>query len=404
MRRAPGDGRDGGAGEHRPAGAACVEIREEIMAAVLDGGAVSVVAAVHIERCGPCRAWEAEFRKMHDICRESASVRDPSHLTLSAIERSAGGSARPGERGRARGRRSERSADRGVFFVVLAAVVLFNLMLIRVLDGGARGLYPAVSFIVMLVSAVWAYLDAARRGMRVAFWTALVPLTFPIGLIAYLVCRERGSLRCPTCGNSVPADRRFCPDCGGALGEVCCSCGRPVRKEFRVCPFCGARLETCFPREEDAAGPCGWSSGQIAFLVAANAALFAGFLAALLWGQARTSFGVAGLYLLGYLPVFNWVSIDSRRRAMATVAWGVLVLVTLYIGLIIYGACRRDERIACPVCGSYPPVSFNFCPCCGSALSAVCHRCGAAVGRGQRFCSSCGGALVSEDASRQSRG
>ncbi len=57
---------------------------------------------------------------------------------------------------------------------------------------------------------------------------------------------------------------------------------------------------------------------------------------------------------------------------MSTILWGILVLVTLYAGLVIYLACRKDERSACPVCGSYPPVSFNFCPCCGSVLGASC--------------------------------
>jgi hypothetical protein len=99
-----------------------------------------------------------------------------------------------------------------------------------------------------------------------------------------------------------------------------------------------------------------------------NTALFAVFLAALLRGGPAVSPIVALLVLFGYFPVFNWVAVDSRRRAMPTALWGILVLATLYVGLVIYLACRKDERVSCPVCGSYPPASFSFCPCCGSVL------------------------------------
>ena len=87
---------------------------------------------------------------------------------------------------------------------------------------------------------------------------------------------------------------------------------------------------------------------------------------------------------------------------MSTILWGVLVLVTLYAGLVIYLACRKDERVACPVCGSYPPSSFNFCPCCGSVIGESCPSCGAAS-RSGRFCASCGAEIISAAAFPQSR-
>jgi hypothetical protein len=75
---------------------------------------------------------------------------------------------------------------------------------------------------------------------------------------------------------------------------------------------------------------------------------------------------------------------------MNSIAWGALVLVTFYVGLVVYLACRRDIRIECPVCGSYPPASFNFCPCCGSSLGVSCPVCSAAAAPGGHFCASCG--------------
>ena len=146
---------------------------------------------------------------------------------------------------------AERASDRGALFVVALAVVLFNLILALKLEGGARVLYPVIGFAVMIASAVWVYVDSTRRRMPAAFWTALQPFTVPAGLVAYLVCRERASQRCPSCGRAVPGRDRFCPECGRGLAAFCCGCGRSVRKEFRVCPYCGTRLEECFPREDE---------------------------------------------------------------------------------------------------------------------------------------------------------
>jgi len=380
----------------------CVAVRAEIVMAVYaEAGAAVESVSIHLEKCESCRAYESDIRKMHRGCLESGVSGDVSRLTSSAL---ASRAAEPPFPARSRPEprpEAERSSDRGALFVVALAVVLFNLILAFKLEGGSRVLYPVIGFAVMIASAVWVYTDSTRRNMPAAFWAALQPFTVPAGLIAYLVCRERASLRCPSCGRTVPARDRFCPECGKGLGAFCCGCGRSVRKEFRVCPFCGTRLEECFPREDEAGRTCGWSRVQIAFLAIANGVLFAGFLGALLRGGTQTSFVAAFLYLFGFFPVFNWVSVDSRRRAMSTILWGILVLVTLYAGLVIYLACRKDERSVCPVCGSYPPASFNFCPCCGSVLGASCPSCGAAS-RDGRFCASCGAEILSAAASPRS--
>jgi hypothetical protein len=381
----------------------CAAVREEIAMTVFANEGVAVeFVSIHLEKCEPCRAWEAEVRTMRCTCRESGAPADVSRLTSSALGIRAAefpsprGGSRPGPRPEA-----GRPSDRGVLLLVALAALLFNLILALRLEGSARALYPAVGFAAMIASAAWVYADSTRRKMPAAFWTALQPFTVPAGLAAYLVCRERASQRCPSCGRAVPARDRFCPECGKGLAAFCCGCGRSVRKEFRVCPYCGTRLEECFPREDAGGRTCGWSRVQIAFVAGANGVLFAGFVAALMRGGAQTALVAALLYLFGFVPVFNWVSVDSRRRAMPTILWGILVLATLYAGLVIYLACRKDERSACPVCGSYPPVSFNFCPCCGSVLGASCPSCGAAA-PGDRFCASCGAEMLSATVSPRS--
>ena len=385
----PLNGMNGRANEFGPARAECLVIRDEIIIAV-SGTSVAVTekVTIHLERCASCREWEADYRRLHGLCRESEAGGDPSRLTSSAIRACTLAPARPDvERMDTAPERLE-VHDRGALAVVSLAIAAFNAILALSLDGRARAIYPAVLFICMLASAVAVFRDSRRRGMSAAFWAALVPFTLPAGLVAYLVSRARGSSKCPACGRTVPIADRFCSDCVSSVAEVCCGCGRPVRMEFRVCPFCGTYREECFPYEDSGQAACGWSRAQIAFVALANTVLFGVFLTALLRGGSVVSLVVALGVLFGYFPVFNWVVVDSRRRAMPTALWGILVLVTLYIGLVIYIACRKDERVSCPVCGSYPAASFSFCPCCGSVLGAP----------------SCGAQRFSADASPPSRG
>jgi hypothetical protein len=368
----------------------CLAVREEIAAAVFGGEAViRESVTIHLGTCQHCRQWETEIRRMHELCRSSGHAVDPSGLTRGVLGRPDVGGGLVEDTRSIAGRRAERASDRGALTLVVLAVVLVQLILAFALRGRAV-LIQAASTVAMVAATVWVYIDSGRREMSTAFWTALQPFTVPAGFVAYFACRSRESVRCPGCGRRVSNRHGFCPRCGGKLTEFCCGCGKPVRREFRVCPHCGTRLEECFPREDDSARACRWSPGQIAFVLGGNAALLAGLIAVLARSGVETSLIAAGVYLLGFLPVFNWVSIDSRRRAMATVAWGILALLTLYVGLVIYLACRRDVRIVCPVCGSHPPASFNFCPCCGSSLGSVCAKCGASVDAGSAYCVACG--------------
>jgi len=398
----PMNGKNGMGSEGALVRAECLVIRDEIMVAASAGwpAVVTEGVTIHLERCASCREWEADYRIMHGLCRESQACADPSRLTSSVIRACTLPPDRAGEARADAAADRLRVRDRGVLAIVSLAVLAFNVILALSLVGRTRVIYPVVLFACMLVLTMSVYRDSRRRGMNAAFWAALMPFTVPAGFAVFLVRRARGSSKCPACGRTVRVVDRFCPECGRALAEFCCGCGRPVRKEFRVCPFCGTRLEECAPFEDRGAAPCDWSRAQIAFIAIVNTVLLGVLLAALL----RGGFIVMLLVLLGYFPLFNWVEVDSRRRAMRTVPWGVFVLLTFYVGLVIYLACRKDERVLCPVCGSYPPTRFNFCPCCGSALGAVCASCGVPAVPGNRFCTSCGAEWISAGASPPSRG
>ncbi len=124
-------------------------------------------------------------------------------------------------------------------------------------------------------------------------------------------------------------------------------------------------------------------------MLAGNAALLAAFLVALFGFESHTAAAAGALYFLGILPLFNWTAFDSRRRAMDTIGWGVLAILTGYVGFVIYLACRSELVVECPVCGSFPPASFNYCPCCGSLIGPACAVCGTAAGEGE-YCAACG--------------
>jgi predicted nucleic acid-binding Zn ribbon protein len=379
-------------GEERT-GPECLEARHEIMMSVFaEDGIVTQAASIHLERCGSCREWEAEFKRMHAHCRtstETAPVAAATEILYVALD-----SAVLTQETSSRAIGPRRMPEGAPLLLTLLAVVAFEAVLASMLGGTARIFYPGATGAAMLFASVWVHVDSRRRGVPSAFWTALQPLTIPFGLLAYLVCRGRESVRCSGCGALMPSGRQFCPSCGERLVEICCRCGEPVRREFRICPQCGVVLEGCGQREGAVARACGWTRGQVAFLIAGNAVLLAAAVAVMTMGSVRASVSSSALYFLGFLPVFNWVSIDSKRRGMNSIGWGALVFFTLYLGLVVYLACRSDVPVECPVCGSHSLSDFKFCPFCGSHLASSCPSCGAAIGVGERFCSSCGETLV----------
>lgn len=48
---------------------------------------------------------------------------------------------------------------------------------------------------------------------------------------------------CRSCGHMMPADDRFCPECGAAQEASCPSCGAALDPDIKFCTNCGAKLE-----------------------------------------------------------------------------------------------------------------------------------------------------------------
>lgn len=60
-------------------------------------------------------------------------------------------------------------------------------------------------------------------------------------------------MRCGRCGAASPDGKRFCGDCGGALGDVCPACSAPVEPGKRFCGDCGSEIATAAVADASAA-------------------------------------------------------------------------------------------------------------------------------------------------------
>ena len=127
-------------------------------------------------------------------------------------------------------------------------------------------MYGFIAFVVALylLSVVYVFIGAKRRGVQ-AFWAwgllALVPF---VGLMAYIVMRPASyvadreeqeldmALRerqlaqygsCPNCGTTIEKDFIVCPACNTQVRNVCPTCKRPLEAHWKVCPFCRTHIQ-----------------------------------------------------------------------------------------------------------------------------------------------------------------
>jgi len=113
-----------------------------------------------------------------------------------------------------------------------------------------------------------------------------------------------------------------------------------------------------------------------------------------------------GLWGVIQIGLAIWVGLDAGRRGSNGFLWGLLVLFTPIIGLLVYlilapglvgnGTHRAGVHVAapapvqreCPECAARIEVGFKVCPFCGVALG--CGQCGQPLQSGWRHCPQCG--------------
>jgi len=82
-----------------------------------------------------------------------------------------------------------------------------------------------LSVAMPILIGVFVYKDARKRNMDAVLWTLLAVLGSYIGLIIYLVVRNKSAAPvckeavCPACNQSVEPGWKLCPRCGVMLPE-----------------------------------------------------------------------------------------------------------------------------------------------------------------------------------------
>ncbi|MCL6614993.1 MAG: zinc ribbon domain-containing protein [Firmicutes bacterium] len=85
---------------------------------------------------------------------------------------------------------------------------------------------------ILLIQAIWIFLDARRRGENHWLWGFFGLLNFPSSLFVYLLVTRR-----PWSGARSRTQRT------SALPGACGGCGKPLAADWIACPYCGERRE-----------------------------------------------------------------------------------------------------------------------------------------------------------------
>lgn len=127
-------------------------------------------------------------------------------------------------------------------------------------------MYGFIAFVVALylLSVVYVFIDAKRRGVQACWAWGLLALVPFVGLMAYIVMRPASyvadreeqeldmALRerqlaqygsCPNCGTTIEKDFIVCPVCNTQVRNVCPTCKRPLEAHWKVCPFCRTHIQ-----------------------------------------------------------------------------------------------------------------------------------------------------------------
>jgi RNA polymerase subunit RPABC4/transcription elongation factor Spt4 len=129
------------------------------------------------------------------------------------------------------------------------------------------------------------------------------------------------------------------------------------------------------------------------------------------WLRIGPVFGLLGLGTLLQIFLAFWVGMDANRRGMNGLLWGLLVLFTFVVGLLVYlivaqtaanGAKEQATSAvlatvagaACDQCGETVESRFKVCPFCGTALAGACPGCGKPTETGWKVCPYCSTALT----------
>ncbi|MCR4436550.1 MAG: zinc ribbon domain-containing protein [Clostridiales bacterium] len=95
------------------------------------------------------------------------------------------------------------------------------------------------------------------------------------------------------------------------------------------------------------------------------------------------------IFFVYWVLLALWVYKDAGRRYLNAALWGLLVLVTNIVGLIVYLLFKQNNQ-TCYKCGALQSRSDVFCSICGTKINKSCEKCGNIVVKNDKYCSKCG--------------
>lgn len=103
-----------------------------------------------------------------------------------------------------------------------------------------------VVLVIWLLVSIWVFRDARSRGMNGALWLVVVLVGSLIGLIVYIVVREKepGKDQLEMSQSREAFWREVLTDSQASKNEdgmTCRNCGAQLASETKLCPVCGLR-------------------------------------------------------------------------------------------------------------------------------------------------------------------
>ncbi len=101
--------------------------------------------------------------------------------------------------------------------------------------------------------------------------------------------------------------------------------------------------------------------------------------------------GAVLMLILGFywILIALWVYKDANRRKLSPALWGMLILLTNLVGVIVY-TIYKQNNLTCYKCGALQSKHNIYCSCCGIPLNESCGKCGMMVSKNDHYCSACG--------------
>lgn len=98
---------------------------------------------------------------------------------------------------------------------------------------------------------------------------------------------------------------------------------------------------------------------------------------------------VVFFFMVYWAGLAVWIYQDAAKAKLPAWLWGLVVLFTNVVGVLVYQIYKHASLI-CPNCGASQSRQHHFCSCCGAVLGQTCRKCGAQIHKEDQYCPNCG--------------